>query len=80
LTHATNSHYYYKFYSLAFQGYQTQILEIRTSLSKIRRKINRFLFETTEPPDGFFPQRRVKFLLTLELFSCTEQVDDENVC
>ncbi len=39
-----------------------------------------FLLETTEPFDGFFPQRRVKFLLTLELFSCTEQVDDENVC
>jgi hypothetical protein len=47
-------------------------------LSKIRRKIQSFLFEITEPFDGFFSQRRVKFPLALEVLSFTERVD-ENV-
>jgi hypothetical protein len=53
-----------------------QILEISTFLSKIRRKIKRFLFEITESFDAFFSQRRVKFPLALELLSFTERVDE----
>jgi hypothetical protein len=59
------------------RGYQIQILEISTFLSKIRRKIRSFLFEITESFDGV-SQRRVKFPLALELLPFTEQVD-ENV-